>query len=128
MRYLNSIGTSVKDNNKLAANEMITESDRGENKYFAVPVSKKTGTNTTLMHKVARNVGSPTSEAPLVMEDSRGSPRPRCRSMFSMTTVALSTKIPTARAKPPNVIVLRVWPPRYKITTAVTIDNGTEAK
>ena len=48
--------------------------------------------------------------------------------MFSMTTVPLSTRIPTASAKPPSVMVLSVWPPAPITITAVMIDNGIAAR
>ncbi len=59
------------------------------------------------------NVGTPTSPAPSMIAARSGSPRPTWRSMFSITTVPLSTRMPTASAKPPSVIVLSVWPPAY---------------
>ena len=62
---LNSTGTMVKDSARLASREPITESDSGENRYFAVPCSRKTGTKTMQMHKVDRNVGIATSRAPV---------------------------------------------------------------
>ena len=37
IRYLNSTGTSVKDSTRLAISAMQTDSDNGENRYFAVP-------------------------------------------------------------------------------------------
>ena len=61
MRYLNSTGTSVNESTRLAASEMITESDSGENRYLAVPVKRKTGTNTTQIDNVERKVGTATS-------------------------------------------------------------------
>ena len=75
MRYLNSSGTSVNDSSRLATSEMITESESGENRYLAVPVSRNTGTNTTLIDKVARKVGRPTSAVPSRIACSSGSPR-----------------------------------------------------
>ena len=48
--------------------------------------------------------------------------------MFSMTTVPLSTRMPTASAKPPSVMVFSVWPPTYMTRTAVMIASGIVAK
>jgi len=48
--------------------------------------------------------------------------------MFSITTVPLSTSMPTARAKPPSVMVLSVWPPTYISSTALMIDSGMAAR
>ena len=46
--------------------------------------------------------------------------------MFSMVTVASSTKIPTAKAKPPKVMRLRVSPRAAKPSMAPNIDKGIE--
>ena len=62
MRYLKSTGTRVHDRSRLAPSEMITESDNGENRYLAVPVSRNTGTNTTLIDKVAKQPTHVTDE------------------------------------------------------------------
>ena len=48
--------------------------------------------------------------------------------MFSITTVALSTRMPTASAKPPSVIVFSVCPKAYMTSTAVMIDSGMDAR
>src|ERR1700674_377572 len=81
IRYLNRIGTSVKESTRLAASEMITESDNGENRYLAVPLNENTGTKTTLIDKVARNVGVATSLVPLRIASMIPSPSPTWRSM-----------------------------------------------
>src|SRR5581483_5353916 len=73
MRYLKRIGTRVKERARLATREMITERESGENRYFAVPCSKNTGTKTIEMQSVARKVGRPTSPAPCRMAYSSGS-------------------------------------------------------
>ena len=92
----------------------ITDSDSGENRYLAVPCSRNTGTNTMQMHSVDRNVGMPTSPAPWTIASfERLAAAPTWRSMFSITTVPLSTRMPTASAKPPSVIVFNVCPPTY---------------
>ena len=50
------------------------------------------------------------------------------RSMFSITTVPLSTRMPIASAKPPSVMVLSVCPVRSMNSTAVMIDSGMAAR
>ena len=47
--------------------------------------------------------------------------------MFSISTVASSTSIPTASAIPPSVIVLIVCPDSLSPMIAVRIDSGIEA-
>ncbi len=102
----------VKDSARLASNAPITDSDSGENKYLAVPCSRNTGTNTMQMHRVERKVGTATSLAPTTMDWRKGSFMATWRSMFSITTVPLSTRMPIASAKPPSVMVFSVWPVR----------------
>ena len=46
--------------------------------------------------------------------------------MFSIVTVASSTRMPTARASPPSVMMLIVCPNRLSIITDVRMDNGIE--
>jgi hypothetical protein len=46
--------------------------------------------------------------------------------MFSISTVASSTSIPTASAIPPRVIVLMVWPLSFSPMIAVRIESGME--
>src|ERR1039458_4865231 len=72
MRYSNSTGTIVKESARLASNDRHTDSDSGENRYFAVPCNRNTGTKTMQMHKVAKTVGMATSLAPLMMAWANG--------------------------------------------------------
>ena len=46
--------------------------------------------------------------------------------MFSIVTVESSTRMPTASAKPPSVIVFSVSPRKYSTTSEVRIDSGIE--
>ena len=48
--------------------------------------------------------------------------------MFSITTVPLSTRMPTASAKPPSVMVFSVSPAAPMNSTAVMTDSGIEAR
>src|ERR1700722_8915073 len=118
----------VNDSARLASNAPITESDNGENKYFAVPWSRNTGTNTMQMQRVDKNVGMATSLAPTTIDWCNGSRIATWRSMFSMTTVPLSTRIPIANANPPKVMVFSVCPVRLMNKTAVMMDNGIAAR
>ncbi len=128
MSMLNSTGTMVKDSARLASSAPITDSDNGENRYFAVPCSRNTGTKTMQMHRVDRNVGTATSAAPITIDWRSGSFMATCRSMFSITTVPLSTRMPIANAKPPRVMVFSVWPVTSMNSTAVMIDSGIAAR
>ena len=53
-------------------------------------------------------------------------PCSRCQLMFSMVTVASSTKIPTAKAKPPKVMMLSVSPKAYRPSKAPMMDSGID--
>ena len=44
--------------------------------------------------------------------------------MFSMATVAMSTKMPTASASPPSVIRLMVWPVSQSASSDASNDSG----
>ena len=48
------------------------------------------------------------------------------RSMFSIATVASSTRMPTASASPPSVMMLIVWPSAASTISDVKIDSGIE--
>ncbi len=50
----------------------------------------------------------------------------RWLSMFSIITVASSTRMPTASARPPSVITLMVWPSHDSATIEHRIDSGIE--
>jgi hypothetical protein len=72
--------------------------------YFAEPDSKVTGTNTMQIDIVEISAGIATCSALSRMAEARGffSPVRRLRCVFSISTVASSTSMPTARARPPS--------------------------
>ena len=47
--------------------------------------------------------------------------------MFSISTVASSTRMPTASARPPSVITLSVCPSAWSTEIEARIDNGIDA-
>jgi hypothetical protein len=51
---------------------------------------------------------------------------PMLRWMFSMATVASSTRMPTASARPPSVITLSVMPSACSTVIENRIDSGIE--
>ena len=55
-----------------------------------------------------------------------GTPRLRMRYIFSITTMELSTSIPTPRASPEREIILSVTPEKYMSTRAATTLMGME--
>ena len=55
-----------------------------------------------------------------------GFPSARCRSIFSMVTVASSTRMPTAKARPPNVMILSVCPRALSTAMKERMARGIE--
>lgn len=78
------------------------------------------------MHSVETKAGTAISPAPSRMAVYSGDPMCRWRSMFSMVTVASSTRMPTASAKPPSVITLMVSPIMCSATMEEKMDSGME--
>jgi len=98
----------------------------GVNRYCAVPVSSSTGTNTMQIDKVDTKVGTAICDAPSSTARTSGFPIPRLRCVFSISTVASSTRMPTASASPPSVITLIVWPSRLRTQMELRIESGIE--
>jgi hypothetical protein len=68
------------------------------------------GTNTMQMASVETSAGVAICAAPSRMACSISLPDSRLRLMFSISTVASSTRMPTASARPPRVMMLMVSP------------------
>ena len=85
-----------------------TASASGTNRYRGTPLRKNMGRKTMQMQSVDTSAGTEICAAPSKIACSSGMPSSICRSMFSMVTVASSTRIPTASAKPPSVMMLMV--------------------
>src|SRR2546422_10131420 len=62
------------------------------------------------MHSVDTSAGTAICWAPSRMAWMTGLPMSRVRLMFSTSTVASSTRMPTASASPPSVMMLMVSP------------------
>ena len=69
-------------------------------------------------------IAAPTSLAPATAAFFGGTPARRRRKMFSMTTIELSTSMPTATASPESEIILIVMPEKYISTIANVILIG----
>ncbi len=98
----------------------------GVNRKRAVPVSSSTGTKTMQMERVATKVGTAICEAPSSTAVTSGFRMARLRWVFSISTVASSTRMPTARARPPRVITLMVSPSRLSRQSEVRMERGME--
>ena len=55
-----------------------------------------------------------------------GFPIAALRWMFSISTVASSTRMPTASASPPSVITLSVWPHSFSTMIETRIESGID--
>ena len=91
-----------------------------------MPASMNIGTNTMQIASVDTSAGSAISCAPLRIAVSTSSPCSRCQLMFSIVTVASSTRMPTASASPPRVMMLIVSPSADRQMIEARIDSGIE--
>src|SRR6266511_1702012 len=93
----------------------------GVNRYFAGPVRNTTGTKTMQIDSVETNAGVAICWAPSRIAWTRRLPSPRFRWMFSISTVASSTRMPTARASPPSVMTLS----GLALAVGILVDDAT---
>ena len=103
-----------------------TASARGTNRYRAVPARKNIGTKTMQMHSVETKAGTAICAEPSRIAVRSSFPCRRIRSIFSMATVASSTKMPTAKARPPNVIMFIVSPSALSVMMEQRMASGME--
>src|SRR5258705_4143732 len=85
---------------------------------------KKAGMNTARIQSMATNRGSVVSAVASLAARARLRPLARRVWMFSMATVASSTRMPTANANPPKVMMLIVWPDTQSAVTDARIASG----
>src|SRR5260370_1343983 len=78
------------------------------------------------IQSVDTRAGTAICAAPSKMASRWACPSSKYRSMFSIVTVASSTRIPTARANPPRVMMLMVSPRKLRVMTDVKMDSGME--
>ena len=103
-----------------------TASASGTNRYRATPERKNIGKKTMQMQSVDTSAGTAICAAPSKIPSRSGAPSSRCRSMFSIVTVASSTRIPTASASPPSVMMLIVSCRKLSTITDVRIESGID--
>ena len=81
------------------------------NRYFAGPSRKTTEVKTQLIASVETSVGTAMPAAPCSVACGSGMPSSvSSRWVFSIVTVESSTRMPTASASPPSVMVFSVSP------------------
>src|SRR6266571_697587 len=78
------------------------------------------------MQRVETKAGTAICIAPSRMARIIGFLIARLRWMFSISTVASSTRMPTASARPPNVMMFIVWPSAPRTMIEQKIDKGIE--
>src|ERR1700680_3219062 len=122
------VGTIVRDRKYEAHMANTTASARGTNKYRATPDSKNIGANTMQMESVETKAGVAICAAlsRTTSSMSFSGCASRLRLMFSTSTVASSTRMPTARASPPSVMILIVSPIALKTMIEVRMAKGIE--
>ena len=98
----------------------------GTKSDLAAPVMKTTGTKTMQMQSVETNAGVAISDAPSRMARTMGFFCAMLRWTFSISTVASSTRMPTASAMPPSVMTLSVCPSHARTMIDTRIDSGIE--
>ena len=120
------VGTSVRDKINEQTIADITASAIGTNRKRATPVRKNIGTNTMQMHNIDTNAGVTICAAPSMIAVSTSLPCSRCQLMFSIVTVASSTRMPTASANPPSVMMFNVSPSAERMAIEPSTDSGID--
>jgi hypothetical protein len=90
----------------------------------AKPSTNTTGRNTATVVKVTPTSALPTSAAPRPAAVKASSPSSLRRWIASSTTTALSTSMPTPRARPPRDITLRLTPKRCMKKNVAMMETG----
>ena len=118
------MGVVVKDTNidtKMAA--VITTAN-SRNNLPNMPPMNKMGMNTATKEMLMATTVNPMSREPCKHACSKGTPRSRCRVMFSSTTIASSTTKPVAMVKAMRVRLFKLKPMRYITTQVPAKDKG----
>ena len=103
-----------------------TASASGTNRYLATPPMKNMGTKTMQIDSVETKAGMAICAAPSRIACSISFPSSRLRLMFSISTVASSTRMPTASASPPRVMMLIVSPSSESMISETRMESGME--
>jgi hypothetical protein len=98
----------------------------GMKRNLAAPLMKTTGTKTMQMQSVETKAGTAICEAPSRIACTRRFFWWRLRWMFSISTVASSTRMPTASARPPSVMMFSVSPSQLRMMIETRIESGME--
>src|ERR1700693_1758680 len=122
------VGTIVRESRYEANIANTTASASGTKRYRATPDNKNIGANTIQIESVDTNAGVAIWEAlsSTTASMSLSGSASLLRFMFSTSTVASSTRMPTARASPPRVIILIVSPIALSTMMEARIARGMD--
>src|SRR5258706_3887696 len=120
------VGTSVRERKYEVSIANTTDMARGTNSDLADRVMNTTGTKTMQMQSVETRAGVAISEAPSRIARMIGFFCAMLRWTFSISTVASSTRIPTASAIPPRVITFSVSPSAARAMIETRMESGME--
>ena len=121
-----SIGIEVKATNSEANRANVTVSAWSENRAPAIPSTNTKGTNTARVVSVEAKIAPATSFVPVTAASNLLMPSLRQRSMFSNTTMALSTNRPMASAIPPNDMMFKLISAKYIMLKVAITEKGIE--
>ena len=120
------VGTRVRDSIKEPIIANNTASAIGANRNPEIPGRKNIGTKAMQMQSSETKAGTTICSAPSRMAWDTGFRFSKCQLMFSIVTVASSTKMPTASANPPNVMIFNVCPSADNSAMENRIASGME--
>ena len=122
------VGTMVRERTYEANMAKTTASANGTKRYLATPESKNIGAKTMQIESVDTKAGVAICDAlsRTTSSNSFSGSASRFRLMFSTSTVASSTRMPTARASPPRVMILMVCPSALSTMIELRIAKGME--
>ena len=109
------VGTNVNATIKLAINEYAIVNPISVNNCLDIPSVNTIGKNTQMVVNVDAKIAPATWVDPLTAAWIADIPSFLNLYMFSITTILLSTNIPTPNAKPANDITFIVTPPNNKL-------------
>ena len=120
-----NIGISVRAAMSEPIRENVTVKARSLHIWPAMPITNIIGKNTAIVVNVDPAIAPLTSEAPYILASIMGLFSSwRCLYMFSITTIPLSTSMPTPSARPPKDIMFIVVPLKNIRANTTIIETG----
>ncbi len=119
-----SIGINVRATINENTRAKVTVSAWSRNSWPAMPEIKTIGKNTAIVVSVAATTALATSVVPFRAAARMLSPCSFLRTMFSRTTIELSTSMPTASAMPPSDMILSETSLTYISRNVPITDTG----